>query len=211
MFGMLPITALAAEAVQGPEIPTETVTGTEGGAEGAAESENWFETAKAWVVENASGIIVSLFSLYLACPKVGGIAALIKIGRDVKQVLTALKKYIDDKNNPDSLGNKISLQGDTWVKFMNDLKPKLDALELGLAKLEKARVNGEQLRTALLAVEESVELMAKEFNDLISISTTISAKQKANMEAEFMSAKNHLHATVKEALTNDAQDKKTIA
>ncbi|MBE6689844.1 MAG: hypothetical protein E7590_01000 [Ruminococcaceae bacterium] len=213
----LPITALAAEAVEGPEIPPELATDTEGvvaagdGAENATEDENWFETAKEFVMENASGIIVSLFSLYMAFPKVGGIAALIAILRDVRLMMSALKKGIDDKSNPDSIGNKLSLQGDAWVRFMNDLAPKLDALEEGLAELKASRISAERQRAALLAVEEGVELMAKEFNDLISISTGISAKQKANMEEEFMVAKAHLHLAVKEALEGDEQVEKTTA
>ena len=211
----LPVTALAAEAMEAenadlPPAENANTSAEPPSAEGAV-AESFFTQAKEWLAEHGSGLIVSLVSLYMACPKIGGVAAILKVVREMRGFLEDLKKYLNDKKNPDSLGNKISAQGDVWVRFMNELMPKMEALERGLALMEQNLVSGAQWRNALLAVEESVELMAKEFNDLISISTTVSPKQKAIMEADFMAAKEHLHQTVKGALGVDEQGQKKSA
>ena len=51
--------------------------------------------------------------------------------------------------------------------------------------------------------------MAKEFSDLISISTTVSQKKKAEMEAAWMEAEAHLRTAVKEALNDETGEKES--
>jgi hypothetical protein len=93
---------------------------------------------------------------------------------------------------------------------MNNVAPILEQVEESLVRIESASTAQERQNAVMLAVEEAVELMANEFSDLISISTTISAKKKAEMEDAFMKAKAHLNATVKEA-TNVGETEETVA
>lgn len=215
----LPIVACATTeggeiaATEGVEIAGPVLDG--GAEENAAgeeyASEGWFYEAKEWLSANFSGIITAIAALYAVFPKWGGIAALLKGVRSVAAVISAFKKYMDDQNNPDSIYNVMKRQGNTLSSFMNDLAPVLASLEAGLAKIEAASQSQDKLRAVLLAVEEAEELMAKEFSDLISISTTISQKHKAELEEAFLKAKEHLRETVKEALDDDGEAKETVA
>ena len=209
LFGS--VTAVGAEELYGPEISPAEQGEVAGEAsapatdEGAAEGENedmWFVQAKAWLGEHFSGLLVSISALLLALPKVGGVALLAK-------GLGALRSYIDDKKNPNSIYNVMARQGDAIVAFMNKMSPLLISLEASLTAIAEGKVTQDGMRSALLAVEESVELMAKEFNDLISISPEISQKVRTQMEEDFMAAKQHLHKTVREALGNDTANGKT--
>ena len=113
---------------------------------------------------------------------------------------------MDDANNENSLYNVLKRQGNSISQFMNDVAPALEALRQDkevtvklTATLEGALARVGKMGGALGAVEEALELMASEFSDLISISTTVSAKQKAQMEADWMARIEHLRNTVKEA------------
>lgn len=174
-------------------------------------SEGWFAGAKAWLSQNFSGLAVAIAALYAVFPKWGGIAALSKIIKSALVVIAAFKKYMDDQSNPNSIYNVMARQGDAMSKFMNDLAPVLQRLQEGIAKVEAASKSQDKLSAVLLAVEEAEELMAKEFSDLISISTTISQKHKAELEEAFLKARAHLHVTVKEALGDDGEAKEAAA
>lgn len=210
----VPLAARAAEAY-GPE--NSAAEGVKAVGEGTAPEteeplpagedagENWFESAKAWCSQYAPSVAVGLAALYAILPKIGGVAMVLKGLDKVTGLFALLKTYIADEKNENSIYNVLKRQGDTVTRFMNDMYPKIEALESKLSALDAANMESGKLRAALLAVEESVELMAKEFSDLISISTTVSQKRKATMEEDFMRAKEHLHTTVKEALGNDGQ------
>ena len=53
--------------------------------------------------------------------------------------------------------------------------------------------------------------MAKEFSDLISISTTVPQKHKAELEDAFLRAREHLRERVREATDDDAAQKEASA
>lgn len=179
--------------------------------------ESWFGQFKMWVGENFSGLAVALAAIWAVIPKVGGVSMITKSLRKIVALFVALKTYIDDANNENSLYNVMKRQGDKLSQFMNDMAPLMEKLELDKQAtvklsedLELALARIGKMGGVLGAVEESLELMASEFSDLISISTTISHKKKAEMEAAWIAKIEHLRNTVKEA-TNDGQGEKTDA
>ena len=180
-------------------------------------SESWFGQFKTWVGENFSGLAVALAAIWAVIPKVGGVSMVTKSLRKIVALFVALKTYIDDANNENSLYNVMKRQGDKLSQFMNDMAPLMEKLELDkqatvklTEDLELALARIGKMGGVLGAVEESLELMASEFSDLISISTTISHKKKAEMEAAWLAKIEHLRNTVKEA-TNDGQSEKADA
>ncbi len=215
LIAMLPLAAYATTEIA----PVEggDVTGIidapveETATEGEETDEGWFYEAKEWCAVNFSGIITVLAAIYALLPKYGGVAAILKVVRDVSGGLKALKQYMDDKNNPDSIYNVMARQGDAISKFMNDIAPVLEKLEVGLEKIGHAAISQDKLRAVLLAVEEGEELMAKEFSDLLSCSTTISQKHKAEFEEAYLEARQHLKVSVKEALDDDGQKEEAVA
>ena len=213
LIAVVPLAAHA--AAENSPVATEDDAGSvidappsETPVEGAETDEGWFYEAKEWVISNFSGIITVIVGIYAMFPKYGGIAALIKVVRNVSVALAALKKYIDDKNNPDSLYNILDRMGKNLSTFLSDTAPVLDRLEESIEKIYRASLSQEKLRAALLAVEAGEELMAKEFSDLLSCSTTISQKHKAEFEEAYLSAKAQLKEAVKEAIGDDGQSEK---
>ena len=212
VFALLLTFVLAVGATTSTEVATVEV------ATGEQEiSESWFGQFKTWVSKNFSGLAVALVAIWSVIPKVGGVPMILKALRKIVVLFAALKAYIDDANNENSLYNVLKRQGDKLSQFMNDMAPLMEKLELDkqatikLTKdLELALVRIGKMGGVLGAVEESLELMASEFSDLISISTTISHKKKAEMESAWLAKIEHLRNTVKEA-TNDGQGEKTDA
>lgn len=195
-------------ATEGGEVVTAPVEGASG--ENAADenyaSENWFVEVKAWIAENFSGLVVALAALYAIFPKWGGLWVVVRALKKVASLFTALKVYIDDEQNKNSIYNVLKRQGDTMTKFMNDMAPALNTLrrdkestEALKKELMEAKRMIELQKSVFLAVEEAVELMAAEFNDLISISTTVSQKKKTELEQKWLDAEEHLRKSVKEA------------
>lgn len=212
VFALLLVFVLAVGATT--SIDVATVEATAGEQE---ISESWFGQFKTWVGENLSGLAVALAAIWAVIPKVGGVSMVTKSLRKIVALFVALKTYIDDANNENSLYNVMKRQGDKLSQFMNDMAPLMEKLELDKqatvklsADLELALARIGKMGGVLGAVEESLELMASEFSDLISISTTISHKKKAEMEAAWIAKIEHLRNTVKEA-TNDGQGEKTDA
>ena len=207
---VLTVGAIEAEngAAEGGELVTAPVGGTseENAADENYASENWFSGVKTWIAENFSGLAVALAALYAVFPKWGGLWVAVGALKKVEAWFAALKVYIDDVNNENSLYNVFKRQGNILSAFMNDMAPLLEKLEVDKqatvkleSTLQKALLRVEKMGGVLGAVEEALELMASEFSDLISISTTVSAKQKAQMEADWMAKIEHLRNTVKEA------------
>ncbi len=212
---LMTVPLVAYATTENAPVAGEDVTGAiidapaaENAVEGAETDEGWFYEAKEWLAANFSGVTIVLAAIYALLPKYGGVAAILKVVRSVSAGLTALKEYMDDKKNPNSIYNVLSRQGDVLKKFMNDLAPVLERLDLGIAKIDQAATSQDKLRAVLLAVEEGEELMAKEFSDLLSCSTTISQKHKAAFEESYLAARNHLKVAVKEALDDDGQKEK---
>lgn len=225
IFALLLTFALAV----GAEAENELVDGeeSEGGvltppteeapAEESETDDSWASQAMDWVVEHYAGLIVSLAAIWAVIPKVGGIAMLVSVLAKVAALFTVLKKYIDDDGNENSIYNVMKRQGQIIAAFMNDMAPILQELhegkrstdELKAELLAASNVIAKQ-KGIFLAVEEAVELMAAEFNDLISISTTISAKKKAELEQKWMDAEAHLRNAVKEA-TNEQTSEEASA
>lgn len=173
--------------------------------------EGWASQAMEWVAENYSGLAVALAALWAVIPKVGGIAMLVRMLAKVAALFTVLKKYIDDEGNENSIYNVMKRQGQTIAAFMNDMAPLLQELREGKLSTDELKAELLAARDVIakqqgffLAVEEAVELMAAEFNDLISISTTISAKKKAELEQKWLDAEAHLRNAVKEATNEQA-------
>ncbi len=225
----LPLTVYAAEAATpetGENAATETTAlagdgiasaDNESAAGEEYASDNWFTEAKEWVSEHFSGLAVALSALYMIVPKVGGVSLILKAIKTLIALMSALKLLLNDKENPDSVMNTLNRIGDKLCTFMADTAPSLEKLAAGfdsvhklIDELKTGKVTEEKIKNALLAVEEGEELMAQLFSDLISISTTIPHKVKAEMEEKWLVAKAHLHATVKEAL-HDGQGKETAA
>lgn len=212
VFALLLTFVLAVGATTSVEVATvEATTGEQ------EISESWFGQFKTWVGENFSGLTVALAAIWAVIPKVGGVSMVLKALRKIALLFTALKTYIDDANNENSLYNVMKRQGDKLSQFMNDMAPLMEKLELDKQAtvklsedLELALARIDKMGGVLCAVEESLELMASEFSDLISISTTISHKKKAEMEAAWLAKIEHLRNTVKEA-TNDGQSEKADA
>jgi hypothetical protein len=213
LIAMVPLATYA--AVENEPVASEGEVGgvvdaplNETPAEGAETDEGWFYEAKEWVMINFSGIITVIVGVYAMFPKYGGIAALIRVVRNVSIALAALKKYIDDKNNPDSIYNVLDRMGGNLSDFLSDTAPVLDRLEQSIEKIENASLSQDKLCAALLAVVAGEELMAKEFSDLLSCSTTISQKHKAEFEEAYLAARAQLKAAVKEAIGDDKQSEK---
>ena len=211
VFALLLTFVLAVGATTSVEVATEAAAGEQ------VISESWFGQFKTWVGENFSGLAVALAAIWAVLPKVGGVPMVLKLLRKIVVMFAALKAYMDDANNENSLYNVMKRQGDKLSQFMNDMAPLMEKLELDKQAtvklsddLEKALGRIDKMGGVLGAVEESLELMASEFSDLISISTTISHKKKAEMEAAWLAKIEHLRNTVKEA-TNDGQGEKTDA
>ena len=222
----LPLSVFAADVVQPENTALDgaenggALTDGENGSDAAVEEYadgGWLESAKAWVLENLSGIVLSVFGIYLAIPKVGGIAMVKSLLLTLATLVGAVKKYIDDEKNPNSLVNKLDKLGGLLVEYMNKQEQDgavsqelMSEVRSALAGVCEKQRSDEQMRSVLLAVEEGLELMATEFSDLISISTTITQKKKAEYESEWMKRISHLRETVKGALEHDEQAEKTI-
>lgn len=204
------------EATEGGELvpaPVDGVSGENAAGENYA-SESWFAEAKEWISEHFSGLLVSLVALWTACPKIGGIALIRKRVKGLTALVAAVKFVVADEKNEKSVLNTMKSMCMRFDEFTGKLAPVLENLQTRLsviddlaADLKAGKLTEEKLKNVLIAVEEGQELMAKEFNDLISTSTTISAKTKADMEAAFMAAREHLHATVKEAVNEQEGEK----
>lgn len=218
---------LAVSAQEGEISPTEgdTAKGEETLTEGEESAtgqdyagENLFSEVMNWASEHFSGIILSLGAIWAVLPKIGGVAKLKGLLTTVVAALLAMKSYMDDEKNPKSVYNVLKRQGDAISKFMNTMAPYLERLdregdtvkEIGEAL---AAFNGElrKIRAVLIAEEESHELEAKVFNDLISISTTVSEKQKAEMERQWMEGASKVKKAVEEAISSDGQNQKESA
>lgn len=216
VFALLLTFVFAVGATTSIEVATvDTTADTTAGEQEISES--WFGQFKTWVGENFSGLTVALAAIWAVIPKVGGVSMVLKALRKIALLFAALKTYIDDANNENSLYNVMKRQGDKLSQFMNDMAPLMEKLELDkratvklTEELELALTRIDKMGGVLGAVEESLELMASEFSDLISISTTISHKKKAEMEAAWLAKIEHLRNTVKEA-TNDGQSEKADA
>jgi hypothetical protein len=190
----------------------------EGTVNADSAEQSWFAEVKTWAAENFSGLAVALAAIWAVIPKVGGIAVLIKWFAKIAALFAALKTYIDDQGNENSIYNVMKRQGDAISKFMNDMAPALETLtedkkatEELTQRLAAAMALVTKQRGMFLAIEEAVELMAAEFSDLISISTTISQKKKAELEQKWMDAEARLRAAVKEAAGNDENGEKASA
>lgn len=214
VFALLMVLVLSVGAAAENEavLPDEgegAITGDvigEGTVNADSAEQSWFAEVKTWVAENFSGLAVALAALYTVFPKWGGLWVAVGALKKVAALFAALKAYIDDVNNENSIYNVLKRQGNSLKAFMNDMAPLLEKLELDKqatvkleSTLEKALLRVEKMGGALGAVEEALELMASEFSDLISISTTVSQKRKAEMEADWMDKIEHLRNTVKEA------------
>lgn len=183
--------------------------------ENATEAENggntWAQDAKEWVGEHFAGIVTAIAALYALLPKYGGIAAVVGVLRSARAAIVSFGSYIDDKKNPNSIFNVLDRMGSMLGEFMNGTASVLERLESKLAEMDDGKIDAAKLCALMMAVEESTELMGKEFAKLLSISTTVPISIKNEMEKEFMLAQEHLHNSVKGALNNDGQKEETVA
>lgn len=151
-----------------------------------------------YFLSHLPGIITALTALYAFFPRVGGIAALVR-------ALSGIKTYFDDESNKQSVYNVLSGSADAVSTFMNDVYPLLKRLEeecealpqIG-AYLTEKKEEAERLRAFLSLSVRATALMAKQFNDLISVSTTLTQKQKAAFEAEWLRENTALFAALSE-------------
>lgn len=141
------------------------------------------EQALDWISENVEKVVLIFASIYAVFPKVGLLPILIS-------ALKKLKNYFDDRNNPNSVYNILSANATTISRFMTDFAPLIEDMKSGNANvfetLEKVKEERERANAVISACQSSIRLMAKELNDLISASTTLSAKTKAQIEQEWM-------------------------
>lgn len=213
---ILPVAVYAAEGENQPVEEAEVSDAVTDGADAETPagkeyaSETWVDGAKKWIAENFAGIMTALAALYAVFPKYGGIAALLGVMRSTRATINSVRRYMDDTNNENSIYNTLKKHGDTLSRFLNDIAPVLEKLEEGLTDLEASRASQDKLKAALLAVEAGQALMAKQFSDLISISTTIPQKKKAELEAAWMEADAQLREAVKEAV-DDGEKEETAA
>jgi hypothetical protein len=173
--------------------------------------EDFFVEAKDFIAAHFAGIVTALAALYAVFPKWGGIAAILRVMQSLSCVLQRFGAYVDDAKNENSIYNVLCRQGERIGAFVEELTPVLEELRAGVARLDRGADAEEKLRAVLLALEEGQELMANEFSDLISISTTVPQKHKAQLEEAFLRAKAHLHECVKEATGNDTAQKEASA
>ena len=227
------LTLLGASAVSGEALPTEDITQvsepcedvtediapdaesteepTEAPTEEPPAEQDIFREAMAFISAHFSGIITALAALYAVFPKWGGIAALLRVMQSLSAVIQRFGAYVDDTKNENSIYNVLCRQGERMDAFMGELSPVLTQLHESVTALRDGAVTEEKLRAVLLALEEGQELMAKEFSDLISISTTVPQKHKAELEEAFLRARAHLRESVREATGNDTAQKEASA
>lgn len=189
------------EPAEGEELPAEVDYA----------SDTWADEAKMWIGEHFAGIVTALAALYAVLPKYGGIAAVVGVVRSARNAIAAFGTYIDDKKNPNSIYNVLDRMGGLLGKFMGDASAIFERLEAQLVAMNEGKVDAKKLCEVMMAVEESTELMGKEFAKLLSISTTVPLGIKSEMEKEFMAAQEHLHCRVKGALGDDGQKEETVA
>ncbi len=189
----------------------EHTEGAEEPTRGDYASDTWAQEAKAWISEHFAGIVTALAAIYAVLPKYGGIAAVVGVVRSARAAIAAFGTYIDDKKNPNSIYNVLDRMGGLLGKFMGDTSSILERLEVQLTAMNEGKADAAKLCDVMMAVEESTELMGKEFAKLLSISTTVPIGIKNEMEKEFMAAQEHLHNSVKGALGDDGQKEETVA
>ena len=207
IFSIFVLSALVVPAFA-EEIPQTEITVAEETAEQTAEdtpAKSVAQQAADWLGANFDKIIVALASLYAVFPKVGAIPLLMN-------AINKFKQYIDDKSNPNSIYNVLSANATTISKFMTDFAPIIEEMKNGNASvaetLKKVQAEKEQANAALLACQQSMRLMAKELNDLISCSTTISAKTKAQIETEWRQEETKIAAMLGgDTIESDAKSK----
>lgn len=181
LFALFTVFVFAEES--SPEIIFETESGEQSELPDetgkTTDDTTWFEEAWNFVKENIASLTVMLSTIYLIFPKFGGVAKLLSY-------LRAFKLYMDDKNNKDSVYNVMARSATTISAFMKEASPILESLKSGnmtvtdLAEEMKRLASSD--RAILEANIEAIRLMAKQLNDFVGMSTTISAKRKAEIE-----------------------------
>ena len=161
VFGLL---LPAAAETETPAEAAEIVETTTDGVENETPVERFFILFLA----HFSDIAVAAAALWLAFPKWGGVAVLIRLLRHIRT-------YFDDAGNSGSVYNVLAANADAISRFMNDAAPLLSDLREGREALEKAQAalaESEELtaeQTALLAsARRSLSLLASELCRVIS-------------------------------------------
>ncbi len=134
------------------------------GAENEAPVERFFHLFLA----HFSDVAVAAAAVWLAFPKWGGVAVLVRLLRHIRT-------YFDDTGNSRSVYNVLSANADAMARFMNDAAPLLADLREGRAALEQAQAAlaaGERLTAEqtemLTAARRSLSLLAAELCRVVS-------------------------------------------
>ncbi len=131
----------------------------------AARNAEWFFNL---FLSHFSDIAVAAAAVWLAFPKWGGVAVLVRLLRHIRT-------YFDDAGNSRSVYNVLAANADAMARFMNDAAPLLADLREGRAALEQAktaldageRLTAEQTKT-LTAARRSLSLLAAELCRVVS-------------------------------------------
>lgn len=174
-----PVEAPAEAPVEAPvEAPAEEV------------APSFADQAAAWVREYADKLIVIVTAIYAVFPKVGLLPILVNI-------LGKLKSKFDD-DNPNAVHKVVAANASTISEFMTDIAPLLEEMRAynvsAQEVLNKVLSDKERAEKVAVACVEAMKLMGKELNDLVSCSTTISAKTKACIENEWRAANDKIEA-----------------
>lgn len=160
-FGLLLPAAAEAETL---DETAEIVETPADGAENEAPVERFFTLFLA----HFSDIAVAAAALWLAFPKWGGVAVLIRLLRHIRT-------YFDDAGNSGSVYNVLAANADAMARFMNDAAPLLADLREGreaLLQAQAALAESEELtagQTELLAAaHRSLSLLAAELCRVVS-------------------------------------------
>lgn len=140
------------------------------------------EQAGEWISEYAEKIVIILAAIYAVFPKFGLLPILIN-------AISKINSHFN-KNDPESFQNVLISNANTISAFMNDISPIIEDIKSGNKNaqevLESVLAEKEKANAAISACQQSIILMAKQLNDLISCSTTISPKTKAQFENEWL-------------------------
>ena len=176
VFGLL---LPAAAETETPAEAAEIVETTTDGVENETPVERFFILFLA----HFSDIAVAAAALWLAFPKWGGVAVLIRLLRHIRT-------YFDDAGNSGSVYNVLAANADAISRFMNDAAPLLADLREGreaLLQAQAALAESEQLtaeQTELLAAaRRSLSLLAAELCRVVSALPDTDEQTRVRFEA----------------------------
>ena len=147
-----------------------------------SEEKSIAEQAGEWIAKYSEKIVVIIAAVYAVFPKFGLLPILIN-------AISKINSHFN-KNDPESFQNILIANANTISAFMNDISPIIEDIKAGNKNAKEVfdavLAEKEKANAAISACQQSIILMAKQLNDLISCSTTISAKTKAQFENEWL-------------------------